>query len=73
MADHKKMIFGTICKTLTKCQPEKEIFQTITFNNTHKSPLRNFFFFVYHKLGWDMDGIEIGILIWPDKVVNNMY
>ena len=22
---------------------------------THKSPLRNLFLFVYHKLGWDME------------------
>ena len=29
--------------------------QGMTLNNTHKSPLRNAFFFVYHKLGWDMD------------------
>ena len=73
MVDHEKMIFGTTCKTLIKCQPEKEIFQTMTFSNTHKSPLRKVFFFVYYKLGWNMNGIEIGRLIWPDKVVNKMY
>ena len=32
----------------------KEIFQSITLYNTHKSTLRNVFFFVYHKLGLDM-------------------
>ena len=35
--------------------PGKEIFQSITLYNTHKSPLSNVFFFVYHKLGWDME------------------
>ena len=33
----------------------KEIFQSMALYNTQKSPLRNTFFFVYHKLGWDMD------------------
>ena len=33
----------------------KETFHSMTLYNTHKSPLRNVFFFVYHKLGWDID------------------
>ena len=36
-----------------KRHPGREIFQSMTF---YKSPLRNvFFFFDYHKLGWDME------------------
>ena len=33
----------------------KEIFQSMTLYNTNKSPLRNAFFFVYHKLSWDKE------------------
>ena len=62
MVGHKKKIFGATCRTLKKCQPEKEIFQSMTYNR-YKWPLRNVFFFVYHKLGWDMDGIEINIQV----------
>ena len=36
----------------------KEIFQSMTLYNTNKSPLRNAFFFVYHKLDWDMEEIN---------------
>ena len=38
-----------------KCRPGKEIFQSMILYNTNKSPMRNIFFFVYHKLGWDME------------------
>ena len=29
----------------------------MTLHNTQKSPLRNDFFYVYQKLGWDMTDI----------------
>ena len=38
----------------TKCCPGKEIFQSMILYYTNKSPMRNIFFFIYHKLGWDM-------------------
>ena len=41
-----------------KKNPGKGLFRSISEHyatHTHKSPLRNDFFFVYHKLGWDME------------------
>ena len=38
-----------------KPHPGKEIFQSMTLHSRHKSPLKNVFFFVYHKLDWDME------------------
>ena len=34
-----------------KCHPGKEIFESMTLYNTHKSPLRNIFFFVINLVG----------------------
>ena len=38
-----------------KHYPWKEIFHSMRLHNTNKSPVRNVFFFDYHKLGWDME------------------
>ena len=47
-------IFWYNVENAGKRNPGKEIFQSMTLYNTHKSPLRNVFFFVYDQLGWDM-------------------
>ena len=47
-------IFWYNVQNAGKRNPGKEIFQSMTLYNTHKSPLRNVFFFVYDQLGWDM-------------------
>ena len=33
----------------------EKIFQSMTLYNTNKSLPRNIFFFISHKLGWDME------------------
>ena len=33
----------------------KKIFQSLSLYNTNKSPLRNAFFFFYHKSDWDKE------------------
>ena len=51
MVGNKKIFLGT------KKILEKDYFGAFQniMQHTHKSPLRNDFFFVYHKLGWDME------------------
>ena len=49
MVGKKKIFFGTIYRMLEKHHPRKEIFQSMTLYNIHKSPLINVSFFVYHK------------------------
>ena len=50
-----KIFFWQNPQNAGKPHPGKEIFQSMTLHSRHKSPLKNVFFFVYHKLDWDME------------------
>ena len=52
MVGDKKMFFGTTQRMLENAILGKKNFRAY---NTHKSPLRNVFFFVHHKPSWDME------------------
>ena len=57
-----------------KCHPEKNISKPDFIQ--HKSPLRNAFFFVYHKFDWDKEQkqfTEINIDFSKIKVVNKYH
>ena len=65
---------STTCRTLKKCQPEKEIFQSMTYN-TYKSPLRNVFFLCLSQiwLRYGRNRNKQTDWFWLDKVVNKMH
>ena len=63
MVGDKKMFFGTTQRTLKNAILGKKNFRAY---NTHKSPLRNVFFFVHHKPSWDMEHKQTD-WSWSDK------